>query len=324
MTKPDPFSKLITHAEELKPISDHFERRKTRAKERLAAEAERGWFFGIVGLECEVPTFNFADQKVLLEEVEEPPGEVELARALVKSELFGAIGRYSHGITHQLRVLDDSSDQRFHFDVAWWIVSLLRVRSLAEFLVPAASDHSWSVIAGLGPKTCNVQFIEDVPTAKKIVKSKTVSVADLDWVGAHLLTFVGLLEFENFRLAVDCLTTHPHQRSDRMMAAMLWSGIESLFSIHAELTFRLAVNIACLLEGPGNRRRDLYLRVKKLYGVRSKAVHGAKLSTQQLHEHVVEVRHLLSRLLCLMVEKGSMFSEDEIENAIFGVPEAGN
>jgi hypothetical protein len=316
MTEPKRFSGL----EKLKGLSDHFERRRVRAMQRLEVDQKQGWYFGIIGLECEVTYFDFADESVVLEEVEEPPGEIELAKALVRSELFSAIARYSHGITHQLRILEAAADkQQDCFNLAWWIISLIRVRSLAEFLVPVASDHSWSVIAGLNSKTCNVQFIEDVPAAKKLAKSSPIPTADLVWVSDHLTTFAHMLEIPSFRLAVECLTTHQHQTSDRMMAAMLWSGIESLFSIQAELSFRISAFIASLLEPPGETRRDLYVRVKKLYGIRSKAVHGAKLSGQQLHEHIVEVRHLLSRLLCRMVENGSIFSEQEIENALFGV-----
>jgi hypothetical protein len=322
MTKRHPVHKPKILTEELRGLSEHFERRKARAMQRLESEKKQGWFFGIIGLECEVPSFDFAEQLVVFEEVEEPPGEIELARALIQPELFGAIARYSHNITHQLRILEYEAKQQDYFNLAWWIISLIRVRSLADFLVPAASDHSWSVIAGLGPKTCNIQFIEDVPTAKKLTQSTPVSTADLIWISDHLAAFTRMLEIQNFRLAVECLTTHQHQSSDRMMAAMLWSGIEALFAIQAELSFRLATFIATLLEKPGKSRRDLYIRVKKLYGIRSKAVHGAKLSGQQIHEHIVEVRQLLSRLVCLMIDKGDVFSEQGIENALFGVSDA--
>ena len=320
MNDENPFSKLLKVAEQLRGATDHFERRRARALQRLATNGKAGWYFGIIGMECEVPSFDFADQAVVLEEVEEPPGEVELARALTQPHLFGAIGRYSHSISHQLRIVPHDAKDEFCFTLAWWVISLLRVRTQVEFLVPAATNYSWSVIAGLSPNTCNAQFIEDIPTATKLDESYSVSKEDLIWVSDNLILFSRMLEIQNFRLAVECLTTHQHQTSNRMMIAMLWSGIESLFTIHAELTFRLSTFIAALLEPPGARRRDLYARVKKLYAVRSKAVHGAKLTKQQIEEHVIEVRSLLSRLLCLMVEKGHVFTEQQVEDLLFGVP----
>lgn len=313
---------MSTDLQKLKGLSTHFEDRKSRALLRLEAEKRQGWFFGIVGLKIELSSFDFSDRAIVLEEVDEPPGEVELAKALARPELFSAVARYSHGIRHQLCILESASDdQQACFNMAWWVISLIRVRTCTDFLVPVASSHSWSVIAGLEPNSCDVQFIEDVPKAKKLGTPTSVSSFDLAWVSDHLLTFADLLEVQSFRLAVECLTTHHQQTNDRMMAAILWSGIESLFSIQTELTFRISAFIAALLESPGVGRRDLYGRVKKLYGVRSKAVHGAKLTAQQLHEHVVEVRELLSRLLCLAVEQGKVFTEQQVENALFGVQE---
>lgn len=322
MTESDPLSNLNRLANQLSGLSEHFERRRDRAEQRLSAGAEQVWYFGIVGLEMDTSSFDFVEHSIVLEEVEEPPGEVELARALTQPTLFGAIGRYSSGIRHQLRIIKSDSADQTYFNMAWWLISLIRVRTLAEFLVPAVSDHSWSVIAGLDEKKCTVQFVEDVPTAKRLAKSSPVADGDLKWVGENLLHFAQLLEIPNFRLAVESLATHQHQASDRMMVAMLWSGIEALFSIKAELTFRLSTFVATTLESPGAKRRDLYRRMKKLYSIRSKAVHGAKLSVQDIHKHVVEVRQILSRLLCAFIEIGKVPSEDEIENWLFGRAEA--
>lgn len=321
MTESDPLSNLKRLTDQLSGLSEHFERRRGRAEQRLSTGSEQGWYFGIVGLELDTASFDFVEHSIVLEEVEEPPGEIELARALTQPTLFGAIGRYSSGIRHQLRIVKSDREDQTYFNLAWWLISLIRVRTLAEFLVPAVSDHSWSVIAGLDEKTCTVQFVEDVPTAKRLAKASPVDNGDLQWVGDNLLQFAQLLEIPNFRLAVESLATHQHQASDRMMVAMLWSGIEALFSIQAELSFRLSTFVATVLEPPGAKRRDQYLRMKKLYSTRSKAVHGAKLSVQHIHEHVVEVRLILSRLLCAFIEIGKVPLEGEIEDWLFGASE---
>ena len=62
-----------------------------------------------------------------------------------------------------------------------------------------------------------------------------------------------------------------------------------------------------------------YKEIKKLYSTRSKAVHGAKLSQEQIHKHVLEVRTILSRILCRYIEEGEVFSEERIENEMFGI-----
>jgi hypothetical protein len=303
----------------LKRLFDHFSERKLRAKARLKNDSKAGWYFGIIGLQLPVSSYDLLSEVATLEEVLEPPGESELVCALKEQHLFGAIARYSHGIRHQLKIVGPGVEEEKLFVVASWFISLLRIRTLAEFLVPVASDHSWSVIAGLEPKTCRVRFVEDVPGAKKLAKSTVIHEVDLKWVGTNVYRFVRLLNVPCFCLAVESLSTHQHQASDRMMAATLWSGIEALFNIQSELSFRLATCIAVVIEPLGSGRKAAYKEIKKLYSTRSKAVHGAKLSQEQIHKHVLEVRTILSRILCRYIEEGEVFSEERIENEMFGI-----
>lgn len=218
-----------------------------------------------------------------------------------------------------MKVLGKLEDEQSIFDIAWWTISLLRVRTQAEFLVPVVADHSWSVIAGIQQNSCRARLVEDIPQAKRLGASTAVEEADLEWVGYNLFKFAQLLEIPSFRLAVESLTTHQHQTSDRMMIAMLWSGIEGLFNIHSELSFRLAIYISVVIEPAGPNRKAAYQELKKLYGTRSKAVHGAKLSSQQTEKHILDVRAILSRLICKFIEEGEVFSEERIESEIFGV-----
>ena len=102
-----------------------------------------------------------------------------------------------------------------------------------------------------------------------------------------------------------------------MMAALLWSGIEAIFDINTELRFRLATAIAVVLEPRSGRRTNLYLRVKELYDTRSRIVHGGKVTSDQITEHVVEVRGLLSRLLCRFMEDENVPSQDDLEKLLF-------
>ncbi|WP_223259928.1 HEPN domain-containing protein, partial [Ralstonia pseudosolanacearum] len=103
----------------------------------------------------------------------------------------------------------------------------------------------------------------------------------------------------------------------RMSAAALWAGFEALFGINAELRFRLAALAAAYLEERGPNRLALYRRVKTLYDYRSKAVHGAATSDKQLASHILEVRGLLSRLMCRATQAGVLPSTDDFEELLF-------
>ncbi len=76
---------------------------------------------------------------------------------------------------------------------------------------------------------------------------------DLHWVLHRITEFGEMLEVPKFRLAVEALTTHQHLVSLRMMTASLWSGIEGLLGIQAELRFRIALSICCILEPRGEQ-----------------------------------------------------------------------
>jgi hypothetical protein len=268
-----------TQMKRLTDLSAHFEGRKVRAAERLSVNPPNGsWYFAILGLNTNIERFAM-EGVATLQRVIEPPGEIELAGALENKINFGAIARYSHNIQFELAIhpLTPENDQHI-FTRAWWIISALRVRTLSEFLVPIAANMSWSIIAAIDNGSCKTQFIEDVPLAKRFSNTTTISKENFEWVEANLVKFAELLEVPKFRLAVESLTTHNFQHSERMMAATLWSGIEALFEIQSELRFRLAAVIASILEERGNPRKDLYRRIKKLYDTRSKAVHGSPLS----------------------------------------------
>jgi hypothetical protein len=274
------------------------------------------WCFAILGLHTEVESFSF-DRIGEFRRVVEPPGEVELARALKSQVLFGAIGRYSHGITYELAVNREFGDNdQSSFNVAWWIISALRVKTLLEFLVPAVADYSWSIIAALEEKECHAQLLEDVPQARRIEHPVTVTNADFAWVLGRLLKFGEMLEVPSFRLAVDALTTHQHLVNLRMMVASLWSGIEALVGVQSELRFRISLSVASLLETRGSQRSELYRRIKKLYDVRSKVVHGVVMREDEMVHHVAEVRKLLSKMVCTLVESGKVFSEADFESAL--------
>ena len=226
---------------------------------------------------------------------------------------MSGVGRYSQLITAELFVADRGQDG---FNLGWWIVSILRVKSLCDFLVPMAANHSWSVLNGLDQDVCEIRFLEDYPKARKIEESNRVKQEDCDWAEQNLKSFVDLLEVPNFRLAVDALTTHHFQADERMIVAILWAALDALFSINGELTFRLALCVSISLEPAGEARVRLFERTKELYRFRGKAVHGQVLKPSEIHAHIIEVRQILSGLLCRFVEAKHVKTAAIIEREI--------
>ena len=221
-------------------------------------------------------------------------------------------------VTHELALRCTEPFMQSNMDLGWWIIPALRCRTLTEILVPAVANVSWDVMPAVQADSCDVQLLEDVPAAQRLSGKIEISVEALDWVRVNLEHWKNLLEQPAFRLATDSLTTHHQHANLRMAAAALWAGFEALFDVNSELRFRLALLAAAYLEKPGPDRLALYRRIKKLYDYRSKAVHGGATSDDLLIDHIIEVRGILSGLMCRMTESGELPTTAEFEERLLG------
>jgi hypothetical protein len=81
--------------------------------------------------------------------------------------------------------------------------------------------------------------------------------------------------------------------------------------------FRIALLAASLLEPRGEARKARFQEVKKLYGLRSKAVHGSALTDDLLQDAMSDSYHLLRDLILLAIERGHMFTMMDFDCALF-------
>ena len=93
---------------------------------------------------------------------------------------------------------------------------------------------------------------------------------------------------------------------------MLWAGIEALFAIDRELSFRLSLLSAKFLE-PNDKTaaKGVYKQVKNLYKARSRAVHGGEMkgdSKTLIHDSAT----LLHRLIRRCVESEALPNSEEL------------
>jgi hypothetical protein len=81
-----------------------------------------------------------------------------------------------------------------------------------------------------------------------------------------------------FMNAVHCLSSYRWHSLPRARLALIWAGIEGLFSIDSELVFRVSLYASRFLEPDDETtRRKLFKDIKGLYKQRSQAVHGSQL-----------------------------------------------
>jgi len=133
-------------------------------------------------------------------------------------------------------------------------------------------------------------------------QTRTLNNRDNDWLKNHYSSAWELMNEDRYQNAIHCLASYRWHSMPRAQLALLWSGIEGLFQIDYELSFRLSLYIAKYL-APRNqaKRRAIFNEVKKLYGLRSKAVHGGKLNS--LSDAVKSSVDLLRKLVVKSAEQ---------------------
>jgi hypothetical protein len=229
---------------------------------------------------------------------------------------------------------------------AWLTSCLLLLRGFGRSLPIAASAYSWQSIAGHQKRTKHVfheQLAEegveaavhssrrDLPPftgflldyhlrilACRSTDNEELGDADVEWIRAHFDKFNELASSsERFRFALEASNDWRYSKDARTAISRLWAGIECLFGISSELVFRLSLMAASILHPRGSQRRECFHRVKKLYGVRSKAVHGDDISEERLTKGLDSSFCLLRDLLLTFIIRGSAYSEEDYEQAIF-------
>jgi hypothetical protein len=145
-----------------------------------------------------------------------------------------------------------------------------------------------------------------------------LTVDDAEWIRTHFDTFNRLAaDSESFYFALHAAIDWRYATGERSAVARLWSGIEAMFDISSELVFRIALLAASLLEPRGEARKARFQEVKKLYGLRSKAVHGSALTDDLLQAAMSDSYHLLRDLILLVIEKGHMLTTIDFDCALF-------
>ena len=141
---------------------------------------------------------------------------------------------------------------------------------------------------------------------------RTLDEKEAEWIEEHFEQARTLLDKRAFQNAVHSLATYRWHAHPRAGLALLWSGIEGLFSIESELVYRLSLYTAKFLEpDDADQARQVFRDVKKLYKQRSAAVHGAELK-DGTRKAVTDSVGLLQKLIRQCVITGDLPRGDEL------------
>lgn len=229
---------------------------------------------------------------------------------------------------------------------AWLASALLVLRGFTRHLCVACSSYSWNIVAGHQERTSHVfqkQLREEGPEAavhkskrelatfqgnlldfhltlliNKDARTGEVTAEDAVWIHDHFDVFNDLAaKSQSFRFALEAAIDWRYAKDARSAVARLWSGIEAIFGITSELVYRISLLSACLLAEHGESRKAKFEEVKKLYGLRSKVVHGEQLPDDKVASALNDSYHLLADLLLLSINKGRVLGQEDFDQAVF-------
>ena len=220
---------------------------------------------------------------------------------------------------------------------AWLAISLLILKGYSTTLGVAYNSYSWSRVAGYKKRTLEGIINTDSITEGELPNFKGglldvhrqffmtgeyrknfLNQEDIDWISNNYETFNKFAaESKNFRLALESAIDWRYLNNSRMAIASLWAGIEAVIGISSELNHRISLYCSSLLTERGQARKEFFDKVKKLYIMRSKAVHGDSLEEGVLVGAMQDSYELLNKLLLLSIEKGHILGQDDFDHAVF-------
>lgn len=312
------------------------------------ATADRNWYILLAGLP-RLPEPVQLSPGLTLRPLGSPLSVFDLAAAgAVGFREWAILEPIAHACTSEIESEKDAVTLPGYdtLNRAWLTSALLVLRGFSSHLPLACSRYSWSVIAGHTQRTSSIlrnQQREESVDAPASNSRQTlppfqgrlldfhlrllvnpgarvdgVGADDSTWISAHFNTFNRLAsESASFRLGLEAAIDWRYAKEPREAVARLWSGIEALFGINSELVFRISLLGSSLLTPRGDQRKARFDDIKKLYGLRSKAVHGGQISEEKLLIAMGESYNLLRELLLLAIEKGHTLGTDDFEKALF-------
>lgn len=212
-------------------------------------------------------------------------------------------------------VIEDPHGGELLVAKAWnslWTFSLLALAIGA----PVMPLYSYAQGAGFAVANRHLFF-------KPLPGAVAATPENLGWAAHHYESFGKLLSNKAFTSAQRYYNNAHYLPDDDARIMLLWAGIEGLVGVDAEITRRLALNAAILLEGSADEKADIFAAVKAAYRLRSKVVHGGGGDAETLRRGYEYASDLLARLLRRIVELGRVPDVAEYDRiAVSGAIEA--
>jgi hypothetical protein len=141
-------------------------------------------------------------------------------------------------------------------------------------------------------------FIEAKPT---YLGDFRLTLEDAQWIKLHMETALRFVDEPKFQNAMQALTSFHCIPYPSMRLLVAWSGLEALFGVDHEISFRLSLYVTNFLKS-GIDRYSEFERLRRSYDDRSRVAHGAATKAKAVDEHATYTRDMLRACLAKCIE----------------------
>ena len=204
---------------------------------------------------------------------------------------------------------------------------MLILNDIQDQLPIAYNGFSWNVFAGQTTPNAKKKEIDsftggilDFSLSYLRASIKKITVLDnkcYEFI-RKIFVFTNILAHDNalFRLALSSIYDWRFAKDLRMAIARLWVGIEAMLNINTELSYRIALYASTVLKERGEARKMRFHEIKKLYSMRSRAVHGDPMTDEELITTLEKSFRLLKELVIYCCKRQQILTTDYIENIL--------
>lgn len=190
---------------------------------------------------------------------------------------------------------------------AWnslWLFHLLSIACRAPCIsLYSVSDGDKPLFSATNPS----------PFVRPFTAIPLASIAQLEWARKHSATFDRMIHVPEFSAAIRSYANSHLLPEHDVSIMLLWAGIEGLLSVEAELSRRLALYAALLLDGTADQKAAYFDEVKKAYAIRSRVVHGGGINKLKVEEGYRTAGRILIGLIARCLELGRVPTPTELD-----------
>lgn len=183
------------------------------------------------------------------------------------------------------------------------------------YLISVACRSPCFPLFSMGAKGEPIGLINRNVVIRPLPAIHDMTAEEFAWARKNARSFDALADDKRFSRSMLAFGNAQYFADYDSRIMLLWAGIEGLLGVEHELNFRIPLYLALLIGGSADEKLRYFSKVKDIYGVRSRVVHGAAIKEQKRVAGFEATNKILIDALARCVEIGRVPTVDDFNRA---------